>query len=91
MLTSYITTRNLKPLSSVYTLDNQLNLHSNRVTVDGNLDVLYTPLLSANKDFTNNNYSLLSLTDNIDLESITDFKIPENKKKFILACSGLET
>jgi len=89
MLTSYITTRNLKPLSSVYTLDNQLNLHSNRVTVDGNLDVLYTPLLSANKDFTNNNYSLLSLTDNIDLESITDFKIPENKKKIYFGLLGV--
>ena len=90
MLTSYITTRNLKPLSSVYTPDEQIDLKNTEISVDGNLDVVYTPILSSNNDFTNNNFSYLNLTSKVNLENITDFKLPNNAEKIYSGTLGID-
>jgi len=89
MLTSYITTKNLRPLSSVYLNDMQLDLLNQKICVDGNLNAVYTPLLSSNNDFTNNNYSLLNLTEKIQFEEVANIQIPENKNKIYFGLLSL--
>ena len=81
MLTSYITTRNFKPLSSAYIHDDQVDLLNKGVFSSGNLGAMYTPILSANNDFVNNNFSFLNLTQESRLDDFTNIRIPENKER----------
>lgn len=81
MLTYFLTTNNYKPVSATYGFDSQVDLQNKSIPVDGNLNVTFTPILSANADFASNNYSFLNLTKRVNLKEITDINIPENKKQ----------
>lgn len=83
MLTSYITTKNMLPLSTTYVHDDNFDFLSKEINVDGNLNYVETPLLSSTKDFANNNYSLLHLSEGVNVASITDFAKPENPLKIL--------
>lgn len=83
MLTSYITTKNMLPLSTTYVHDENFDFLSKEINVDGNLNYVETPILSATNDFANNNYSALHLTRNVNLANLTDFAKPENPLKIL--------
>lgn len=81
MFTSYITSKNYVGLSASYIWDNQIDFLSKRISIDGYLTTCFLPVLSGNKDFFKSNYSLFYLTDNINFDSVTDFKKPNQQQK----------
>ena len=79
MLTEFFTSNNWKALSANYTYDNDVNFKNQAIYIDGRMSVSKTPLLSSNYDFKNNNYSLLNISEKVDLKSISDFYVPVEK------------
>lgn len=83
MLTSFLTSRNYRALSASYLYDNQLDFLNFTLPVDGNLNIIVSPIFLETNDFANNNYSFLHLTKPLNLANITDFKVPEKLDNII--------
>jgi hypothetical protein len=74
MYSKYILNSNWNSLSGNYESDDEITLKNQKICVDGNIDLNYSPFLTLARDYTNNNYSLLFLTDNKEIENFLEFK-----------------
>ena len=74
MYSKYILNSNWNSLSGNYESDDEITLKNQKICVDGNIDLNYSPFLTLSRDYTNNNYSLLFLTDNKEIENFLEFK-----------------
>jgi len=83
MLTSFTVTDNYRPLSATYLPDSQVDLQNYLMAVDGNLNAIFTPILSGSNDFIINNYSNLNLTSKINISNITEIQTPTESNKII--------
>jgi hypothetical protein len=63
MYTKFITNENWKTLSANYIFDNDIDFKNSKINSDANLNLNYTPFFKNLKDFCNNNYSFLFLTE----------------------------
>lgn len=85
MFSKYIFPLNWTSLSADYKFDNNLSLNSTYVSIDGNIDITYVPLLSSVKDYSNNNYSIFFVTNEFQLKDKIKKHLPTLKPS-IPAC-----
>jgi len=78
MYSKYILNSNWKSLSSNYEYDDEITFKNQKVYVDGNIDINYSPFLSLAKDYTNNNFSMLFLTEKQEINKYLEFKQIDN-------------
>lgn len=88
MLSKYILNSNWSTLSGSYKYDKNITLSNSEITIDGNLNLTYTPYLSNLKDYANNNYSLLFLTKESKITDIINsnrLAINQNRQICLIA------
>lgn len=76
MIVKYLTNTTFRGLSSTYKYDDNVNFKNLQIFADGRLSINVSPVFQDLSDFKRNNYSLLYLTNRINLPEITDFYTP---------------
>jgi hypothetical protein len=76
MLTRFVSDSAWGAPEYVYPYDDSVSFKNYKLYVAGNMNINYSPFLDNLKDFQNNNYSCLYLTNKKTLSSIVDIEIP---------------